>query len=152
MDDEGFHVYGAIWSPSMIQFYVDDPGNVFCVRSAADVPAGGEWVFNHPFFLVMNLAVGGMWPGSPDATTPNPSRVWVDYVRLYLPGQVPGPTLSAAPLSITAGRAGRARVELSSVVGSGRVYLSCSGAPPRSSCTVSPTVVDFSDWDGRAPP
>ena len=89
----GFHVYGAIWSPNMIQFYVDDPGNVFCVRSAADVPAGGEWVFNHPFFLVMNLAVGGLWPGSPDATTPNPSRVWVDYVRLYLPSQVPGPSV-----------------------------------------------------------
>jgi len=86
-----------------------------------------------------------MWPGSPDATTPNPSRVWVDYVRLYLPSQVPGPTLSAAPLSIAAGRAGTSALELSSLVGSGRVYLSCSGAPPRSSCAVSPTVVDFSD-------
>jgi hypothetical protein len=42
VDDGGFHVYGAIWSPDMIQFYVDDPGNVFCVRSAADVPAGGS--------------------------------------------------------------------------------------------------------------
>jgi len=145
VDDDAFHIYGVIWSPSMIQFYVDDPGNVFCVRSAADVPAGGEWVFNHPFFLVMNLAVGGMWPGSPDATTPSPSRVWVDYVRLYLPSQVPGPTLAAAPLSIKAGRAGTSALDLNSVGGSGRVYLSCSGAPPHSSCAVSPTVVDFSD-------
>ena len=145
VDDGAFHIYGVIWSPYMIQFYVDDPGNVFCVRSAADVPAGGEWVFNHPFFLVMNLAVGGMWPGSPDATTPSPSRVWVDYVRLYLPSQVPGPTLAAAPLSIKAGRAGTSTLDLNSVGGSGRVYLSCSGAPPHSSCAVSPSVVDFSD-------
>lgn len=145
VDDGGFHVYGAIWSPYMIQFYVDDPGNVFCVRSAADVPAGGEWVFNHPFFLVMNLAVGGLWPGSPDATTPNPSRVWVDYVRLYLPSQVPGPALSASPLSIAAGRAGTSALDLRAVGGSGRVYLSCSGAPKHSSCALSPSVVDFSD-------
>jgi beta-glucanase (GH16 family) len=145
VDDGAFHIYGVIWSPYMIQFYVDDPGNVFCVRSAADVPAGGEWVFNHPFFLVMNLAVGGMWPGSPDATTPSPSRVWVDYVRLYLPSQVPGPTLAAAPLSIKAGRSGTSTLDLNSVGGSGRVYLSCAGAPAHSSCAVSPTVVDFSD-------
>jgi len=145
LDDGGFHVYGAIWSPDMIQFYVDDPSNVFCVRSAADVPGGGEWVFNHPFFLVMNLAVGGMWPGSPDATTPTPSRVWVDYVRFYRPSQVPGPTLSASPLSIKAGRAGTSTIELNAAAGSGRVYLSCSGAPLQSSCSVSPAVVDFSD-------
>jgi beta-glucanase (GH16 family) len=145
VDDDAFHIYGVIWSPNMIQFYVDDPGNVFSVRSAADVPAGGEWVFNHPFFLVLYLAVGGMWPGSPDATTPSPSRVWVDYVRLYLPNQVPGPTLAAPPLSIKAGRAGTSALDLNSVGGSGRVYLSCSGAPAHSSCAVSPTVVDFSD-------
>src|SRR5262249_12751137 len=145
VDDGGFHTYGAIWSPSMIQFYVDDPGNVFWVRSAADVPAGGEWVFNHPFFLVMNLAVGGMWPGPPDAMTPSPSRGWVDYVRLYLPSQVPGPTLSAPPPSIKAARAGTSSLSLNSVGGSGRVYLSCSGPPPHSSCALSPSVVDFSD-------
>jgi beta-glucanase (GH16 family) len=145
VDDGGFHVYGAIWSPYMIQFYVDDPGNVFCVRSAADVPAGGEWAFNHPFFLVMNLAVGGLWPGSPDATTPSPSRMWVDYVRLYLPSQVPGPTLSASPLSIPSGGAGTSALELSSVGGAGRVYLSCAGAPQHSSCALSPSVVDFGD-------
>ena len=145
VDDAAFHIYGAIWSPHMIQFYVDDPGNVFCVRSAADVPAGGEWVFNHPFFLVMNLAVGGLWPGSPDATTPDPSRVWVDYVRLYVPTQVPGPALSASPLAIAAGRAGTSSLDLSSVAGSGRVYLSCSGAPRHASCALSPSVVDFSD-------
>jgi beta-glucanase (GH16 family) len=145
VDDGGFHVYGAIWSPFMIQFYVDDPGNVFCVRSAADVPAGGEWVFNHPFFLVMNLAVGGLWPGSPAATTPSPSRVWVDYVRLYLPSQVPGPSLSASPLSVKAGRAGTSSLDLTSALGTGRAYLSCAGAPKHSSCALSPSVVDFSD-------
>jgi hypothetical protein len=93
----------------------------------------------------MNLAVGGMWPGSPDATTPSPSRVWVDYVRLYVPSQVPGPALSATPLSVTAGRAATSALELRSVAGSGRVYLSCSGAPAHSSCAVNPAVVDFSE-------
>ena len=70
VDDGNFHTYGIIWSPSMIQFYVDDPANIFFVRDANDLPEGGEWVFDHPFFLVINLAVGGDWPGNPDATTP----------------------------------------------------------------------------------
>ena len=144
VDDEAFHVYGAIWSPNMIQFYVDEPSNVFSVRSAADVPLGGEWVFDHPFFLVMNLAVGGIWPGPPDSTTPNPARVWVDYVRIYQPGQIPGPSLSASPLSIKAGSAGTTAVNFKSVGGTGRVYLSCTGAPTHSSCTLNPAVVDFS--------
>ena len=153
VDDDGFHVYGAIWSPSMIQFYVDDPGNVFCVRSAADVPAGGEWVFNHPFFLVMNLAVGGMWPGSPDATTPNPSRVWVDYVRLYLPSQVPGPTLSAPPLSITAGRAGTSALDLSSASAARAASTSPARERPRiPPARSAPPWWTSATWEGRAPP
>ena len=43
----------------------------------------GAWVFDHPFFLILNLAVGGNWPGSPDANTAFPARMKVDYVRVY---------------------------------------------------------------------
>jgi beta-glucanase (GH16 family) len=145
VDDGSFHSYGIIWSPNMLQFYVDDPSNVFCVRTASDVPSGGEWVFNHPFYLVLNLAVGGLWPGPPDEATPSPSQVLVDYVRLYKPSQVPGPKLSGAPLSVKAGRTVTTPVTLTSAVGSGRVYVSCSGAPESSSCSLSSAVVDFSN-------
>jgi len=58
-DVTGWHIYGAIWSPNMIQFYVDDPTNVFSVQTASDIGAGQTWGFNHPFFLILNLAIGG---------------------------------------------------------------------------------------------
>jgi beta-glucanase (GH16 family) len=48
-----------------------------------DLPAGARWAFDHPFFLLLNVAVGGRWPGSPDATTDLPQALKVDYVRVY---------------------------------------------------------------------
>ena len=51
--------------------------------TAADLPAGSRWVFDHPFFLVLNIAVGGKWPGSPDASTTFPQALLVDHVRVY---------------------------------------------------------------------
>ncbi|WP_263417160.1 hypothetical protein [Terriglobus albidus] len=42
-----------------------------------------RWVFDHPFYLLLNLAVGGDWPKSPDVTTQFPQRMLVDYVRVY---------------------------------------------------------------------
>jgi beta-glucanase (GH16 family) len=41
------------------------------------------WVFDHPFFLLLNVAVGGNWPGNPDDTTTFPQTLLVDYVRVY---------------------------------------------------------------------
>lgn len=81
--DTSFHVYGAIWSKEKIEFYVDDWHKPFFTVSPKDVPAGGSWPFDAPFFFIMNLAVGGDWPGPPDAATPNPARMIVDYVRVY---------------------------------------------------------------------
>ncbi|WP_343417851.1 hypothetical protein [Candidatus Flexifilum breve] len=43
--------------------------------------------FNHAFYLILNLAVAGNWPGYPDATTEFPQRVWIDYVRVYQANQ-----------------------------------------------------------------
>ncbi len=84
VDDE-FHVYGTIWSPGKVQFYVDDWTKPFLTLTPRDVPKGRLWVYEHPFFVILNLAVGGSWPRDPDATTPNPAKMYVDYVRAYRP-------------------------------------------------------------------
>jgi beta-glucanase (GH16 family) len=81
--DDGFHVYGAMWSPGRVEFYVDDPSRVFFVATREGIPAGTKWAFDHPFFILMNLAVGGSWPGDPSPRTPNPANLLVDYVRVY---------------------------------------------------------------------
>jgi beta-glucanase (GH16 family) len=47
------------------------------------IPAGTKWVFDHPFFIIMNIAVGGNWPGYPDATTQLTQTMTVDYVCVY---------------------------------------------------------------------
>jgi beta-glucanase (GH16 family) len=79
--DADFHVYAIEWEPTTIRFYVDN--NLYETRTTADVPAGSKWVFDHPFFMLLNVAVGGNWPGSPDATTVFPQTMQVDYVRVY---------------------------------------------------------------------
>jgi len=61
-----FHTYGIIWSPNQAQFYRDDPSNVyFTIQNTSDIP--GDWVFNHPFFIIMNLAMGGYFQDIPTA-------------------------------------------------------------------------------------
>jgi beta-glucanase (GH16 family) len=78
---DGFHVFAIEWEPRVIRFYVD--GNLYFTAASRGMPHGTGWVFDHPFFLLLNLAVGGDWPGSPDATTAFPQQMLVDYVRVY---------------------------------------------------------------------
>jgi beta-glucosidase len=78
---DDFHVYAIEWTPDQIRWFVDDV-NHFTV-TAEDIPGGTEWVYDHPFFLILNLAVGGNWPGLPDETTTFPQTMHVDYVRVY---------------------------------------------------------------------
>lgn len=78
---DNFHVYAVEWEPDIVRFYVDS--NLYAAFSSSRWPADGKWVFDHPFFLLLNVAVGGDWPGSPDATTQFPQRMLVDYVRVY---------------------------------------------------------------------
>jgi beta-glucanase (GH16 family) len=78
---DGFHVFAVEWEPNQIRWYVD--GNLYQSRTPADLPPGSAWVFDHPFFMLLNLAVGGYWPGDPDATTAFPQKMYVDYVRVY---------------------------------------------------------------------
>jgi len=152
IDVTTFHAYGAIWSPNMVQFYVDDPTKIFFVVTASDTPSGQPWDFNHPFFLLLNLAVGGTgsWPGPPDSRTPNPAVMTVDYVRWYQPSTLAGPTMTASPISLTGG-SGSGTVSLSSTSGTGRVYLSCTTTEPNATCSIksadalNPYTIDFSN-------
>ena len=78
---DDFHVYAVEWETNEIRWYVD--GQFYERRTPADLPAGKQWVYNQPFFLVLNLAVGGGWPGYPDDMTKFPAVMAVDYVRVY---------------------------------------------------------------------
>ncbi|WP_409557879.1 family 16 glycosylhydrolase [Allomuricauda sp. AC10] len=77
--DTGFHVFGIEWGPEYINFYVDDV--LYNQITPEDVT--GTWVFNKPFYILMNLAVGGTFVGSPNAETQFPQTMIVDYVRVY---------------------------------------------------------------------
>ena len=78
---DAFHLYAVEWEPDVVRFYVDT--NLYATFSQSQWPAGGTWVFDHPFFILLNVAVGGTWPGSPDSTTQFPQKMLVDYVRVY---------------------------------------------------------------------
>jgi beta-glucanase (GH16 family) len=77
----GFHIYGVEWEPERISFMLD--GLVYETITPADLPSGAPWPFQHPFFLLLDLAVGGEWPGSPNASTHFPARMLVDWVRIW---------------------------------------------------------------------
>jgi len=78
---DDFHVFGVIWEEDNIQFLLD--GEPYFHVTPSHLPAGAHWAFDHPFYLLLNLAVGGDWPGAPDRTSEFPQRLTVDYVRVY---------------------------------------------------------------------
>ncbi|MEV5243604.1 glycoside hydrolase family 16 protein [Streptomyces cinnamoneus] len=80
---DGFHTYRVDWMPGKIVWYLD--GTQYGTACSSQLRRGQKWVFDHPHYLLLNLAVGGDWPGPPDASTPFPSRMLVDYVRVYAP-------------------------------------------------------------------
>lgn len=75
---DGFHNFAVDWKPGEITWSVD--GNVYARNTPTDVN-GNPWVFNKPFFIIINLAVGGEWPGYPDASTTFPQQLVIDWVR-----------------------------------------------------------------------
>lgn len=77
---ERFHVYTIIWEENKIEWYIDDVK--FHTVTSADMN-GYDYPFNNEFFFIFNIAVGGLWPGYPDATTRFPQHLIVDYVRVF---------------------------------------------------------------------
>ncbi|MFT5753725.1 MAG: beta-glucanase (GH16 family) [Flavobacterium sp.] len=79
--DTDFHIYGIEWGPNYVNFYVD---NVLYNQITPEKLTTGEWVFNsNPFYMLLNLAVGGNFDGSPNSDTVFPQEMLVDYVRVY---------------------------------------------------------------------
>jgi beta-glucanase (GH16 family) len=76
-----YHVFAIEWEPNEVRWYVD--GTLYQTRKPSDLPSGKKWVYDHDFFILLNLAVGGQWPGNPDATTKFPQQLIADYVRVY---------------------------------------------------------------------
>ncbi len=113
---DDFHVFEVIWTPDTVQFFVDSQS--YSTVTTASLPKGTSWVFNHGFFLLLNVAVGGGWPGNPDVTTTFPQSMTVDYVRVYQP-DIP-PTINANGIANAASFATQlAPGSLASVFGSG---------------------------------
>jgi beta-glucanase (GH16 family) len=84
IDDPGFHVYGVVWSEDRMEFYRDNPAQPYFVMTPSKIPDGAAWVYNQPFFLLLNFAIGsGGFPGKTDDTTPDSGTALVDYVRVY---------------------------------------------------------------------
>ena len=77
-----YHLYAAEWDSKGIRFFLDNR-LVFTASKETVENTRGPWIYDHPFYLILNLAVGGDFPGPIDATTPFPSRMLVDYVRVY---------------------------------------------------------------------
>ena len=78
---DGFHLYAVEWEAQQVRFYIDS--TLYATFTPSNLPSGSPWEFNKPFFILLNLAVGGDWPGNPDATTQFPQQMLVDYVRVY---------------------------------------------------------------------
>jgi beta-glucanase (GH16 family) len=74
-----WHTYAVQWSSDAIEWQVDGA----TTRTLTREDAGSRWVFDHPFYILLNLAVGGNWPGAPNADTVFPAQMLVDYVRVY---------------------------------------------------------------------
>ena len=83
----GWHTYGMIWNEGSVAYYVDDPTHPYVKYSTSSLKSlkGSIWPFDsgQSNFILLNLAIGGDWPGAPDPTTPFPSQMLIDYVRVY---------------------------------------------------------------------
>jgi beta-glucanase (GH16 family) len=78
---DDFHVFAAVWSPASIEFSLD--GDSYGRVTHDRLPRRTRWAFDQPFFLLLNVAVGGKWPGYPDKTTTFPQEMLVDWIRVW---------------------------------------------------------------------
>ncbi len=75
-----FHTFAIEWDRTVIRWFVDD---YLYSTKISTVTGGSRWPFDHDFHMLLNVAVGGNWPGSPNANTVFPQTMEVDYVRVY---------------------------------------------------------------------
>ncbi|MFD6284735.1 discoidin domain-containing protein [Streptomyces sp. NPDC060205] len=79
---DDFHTWAADWNSKGITYSLDGR-TVFSLDKDQVEQTRGPWIFDHPHYMILNLAVGGDWPGPTDASTPFPSKMLVDFVRVY---------------------------------------------------------------------
>ncbi len=96
---DDFHIFSITWTPQSIIWYLDGYPYYVVPISSADRAA-----FQKKFFIILNLAVGGVWPGNPDLSTVFPQKLYVDYVRVYQDVQTGVPNEAAAPVSFSLGQ------------------------------------------------
>ncbi len=77
--DSEYHTYSVEWGEDFIDFFVDG----FWFQSVSPGDLTGDWVYDHPFFLILNVSVGGSFVGFPTDQTPFPQSMIIDYVRVY---------------------------------------------------------------------
>ena len=77
--DLEFHLFAVEWGEGYVNYFVDDT----LYQQIKPEDADGEWVYDHPFFILLNVAVGGNYVGFPNSGTPFPQTMLVDYVRVY---------------------------------------------------------------------
>ncbi|QQS30411.1 MAG: glycoside hydrolase family 16 protein [Sphingobacteriales bacterium] len=77
--DSNFHTFAVEWFPDRIDFFVDD----YLYQRIEPNEVNGEWVYDHPFFMILNVAVGGNYVGFPTEQTPFPQKMIIDYIRVY---------------------------------------------------------------------
>jgi beta-glucanase (GH16 family) len=82
-----WHTYGMIWTKGSVAYYIDDPAHPYVTYTTSNLASlsGAAWPFDggQSSFILLNLAIGGDWPGMPNSGTPFPSEMLVDYVRVY---------------------------------------------------------------------
>jgi beta-glucanase (GH16 family) len=78
---DDFHLFAVEWTAEGIRWLVDD--NIYHVRTVSGMTANGTtWVFDHPFYFIINLAIGGIYDGNPDPSTVFPQEMQIDYIRV----------------------------------------------------------------------
>src|ERR1039457_2249753 len=96
---DDFHIFAMEWTINQIKWFVDS--SQYYTATPANLPSGGAWVFTQPQFLILNVAVGGNWPGNPDGTMIFPQQMLVDYVRVY--ADAPSTNAPTAPTGLAVG-------------------------------------------------
>lgn len=77
--DTDFHLYAVEWGEDYIDFFID----TYLYQRIKPENLSGKWVFNSPFFMILNVAVGGNYVGYPTSGTPFPQSMYIDYVKVY---------------------------------------------------------------------